>query len=147
MIRVHRQSISRSRSTKRRGVAMVEMAIVLPLLLLLLVGIMEMGRVVMIYQILTNATREGARLAVVPGTSDATVLNACNTYLDRGGISASGRVVQILNGGGTSSSLSSIAALQPVTVRVQVPFSENTWGFAQIMGGRTFTSTVTMRRE
>jgi Flp pilus assembly protein TadG len=126
---------------------MMEMAIILPLLLLLLLGILEMGRVVMIYQIATNATREAARQAVVPGATDSAVLSTCNTYLDRGGISATGRTVQILNGGGSSSSLAAIGSHQPVTIRAQIPFSENTWGFAQIMGGRTLTSTVTMRRE
>jgi Flp pilus assembly protein TadG len=126
---------------------MLEMAIILPVLLLLLLGILEMGRVVMIYQIATNATREAARQAVVPGATDSGVLSTCNTYLDRGGISSTGRTVQILNGGGSSSSLAAIGSHQPVTIRVQIPFSENTWGFAQIMGGRTLTSTVTMRRE
>jgi Flp pilus assembly protein TadG len=126
---------------------MLEMAIILPLLLLLLLGILEMGRVVMIYQITTNASREAARMAVVPGATDSAVLAACNNYLDRGGISNTGRSVEILNGGGSSSTLTAIGSHQPVTIRVQLPFSENTWGFSQIMGGRTFTSTVTMRRE
>jgi Flp pilus assembly protein TadG len=136
-----------TKAVRRRGVAMLEMAFVLPILLLLLVGILEMGRVVMISQIATNATREAARRAIIPGATDSTVLGICNNYLDRGGISATGRSVQVLNGGGSSSSLDSIQSHEPVTIRVSIPFSENTWGFAQIMGGRSFTSSVTMRRE
>jgi TadE-like protein len=134
-------------SPTRRGVAMVEMAIVLPLLLLLLLGILEMGRVVMINQIATNASREAVRRAIIPGATDSAVLGTCNTYLDRGGISSTGRTVEILNGGGSSSSMASIGSKQPVSIRVSIPFSENTWGFSQLMGGRSFTSTVTMRRE
>jgi Flp pilus assembly protein TadG len=126
---------------------MLEMAIVLPLFLLLLVGILEMGRVVMIYQVTTNASREAVRQAIVPGATDSTVLGACHSYLDRGGISNTGRSVQILNGGGSSSSLAAIGSHQPVTIQVQIPFAENTWGFTHLMGGRTLTSTVTMRRE
>lgn len=135
------------RKKTRRGVAMLEMAIVLPILLLLLLGILELGRVVMIYQIATNATREAARRAIVPGATDSTVLSTCNTYLDRGGISSTGRSVQILNAGGSSSSLATIRSKETVTVRAVIPFSENTWGFSQILGGRSFTSTSTMRRE
>ena len=50
---------------RRRGAAVVEMALVLNLALLLLLGICEFGRFVMFRQILTHATREGARIAVV----------------------------------------------------------------------------------
>ena len=52
------------RSKKQRGTAMVETALVLPLALLLLFGIMEYGRFVMTQQVLTNAAREGCRYAV-----------------------------------------------------------------------------------
>jgi Flp pilus assembly protein TadG len=47
------------------GAAMVEFAIVLPLILLLLFGIMEFGRAWNVKQVLTDAAREGARVAVV----------------------------------------------------------------------------------
>ena len=49
----------------RRGAAVVEMALVLSILLGSLVGVFEYGRLVMIRQLLDNAAREGARLAVV----------------------------------------------------------------------------------
>jgi Flp pilus assembly protein TadG len=49
----------------RRGQALVEAAMVLPLLLLLLVGIMEIGRAWNIRQVVTHAAREGARAAAV----------------------------------------------------------------------------------
>ncbi len=140
-------SAVRLATKKCRGVAMMELAIVLPILLLLLVGILELGRVVMINQIATNAVREASRVAIVPGSTDATVLSICNTYLDRGGISSTGRSVQILNSGGSPSSLTSIRSKETITVRAIIPFSENTWGFSQILGGRSFTSASTMRRE
>ena len=49
----------------RRGNAVVEMALVLPILLLLVFGITEFGRAWMTVNILQTAAREGARLAVV----------------------------------------------------------------------------------
>ena len=49
----------------RRGQALVEFALVLPLLMLVLFGIVEFGRAWNAKQVLTDAAREGARLAVV----------------------------------------------------------------------------------
>lgn len=48
-----------------RGAVAVEMAILLPLLLLILIGIMEFGRVLNVQVSLTQAAREGARYAAV----------------------------------------------------------------------------------
>jgi Flp pilus assembly protein TadG len=48
-----------------RGAAMVEFAIVLPLLLMLLFGIIEMGVLLYNQAMITNASREGARAGIV----------------------------------------------------------------------------------
>lgn len=50
---------------RERGAAAVEMAIVLPLLLLVIAGIVDFGRFFMTEIQLTNAAREGARVAVI----------------------------------------------------------------------------------
>lgn len=60
-----------------RGTALIETALTLPLLLLVSVGIFEFGRGFQTWQVLTNAAREGARVAVlpnvVPGAAEARV--------------------------------------------------------------------------
>jgi Flp pilus assembly protein TadG len=48
------------------GSALLEAAVTIPILLLISVGIFEFGRAYQTWQILTNAAREGARVAVVP---------------------------------------------------------------------------------
>jgi hypothetical protein len=48
---------------------MVEFALVAPLFFLLLFGIIEAGRFVFYHEILANATREGARYAIVNGAN------------------------------------------------------------------------------
>ena len=53
------------RSRRPRGQALVEFALILPLLMLVLFGIVEFGRAWNAKQVLTDAAREGARLAVV----------------------------------------------------------------------------------
>jgi Flp pilus assembly protein TadG len=50
---------------RSRGQALVEFALIAPLFFLLLFGIIEAGRFVFYYEILNNATREGARYAIV----------------------------------------------------------------------------------
>src|SRR5262245_57058974 len=53
----------------RRAAAAVEFAVVAPIFLLLVFGMIEYGRMVMVYQIVTNASREGARAAVLDGAT------------------------------------------------------------------------------
>ncbi|HET9083769.1 MAG TPA: TadE family protein, partial [Candidatus Limnocylindrales bacterium] len=48
-----------------RGQALLEFALVLPIFILLLVAIFDLGRAVFAYNTLTNAAREGARMAIV----------------------------------------------------------------------------------
>lgn len=52
---------------RRRGVATVEMAIVTPLLLTILFGIIEFGWTFMVHETATNSAREAARMAVLRG--------------------------------------------------------------------------------
>lgn len=57
---------------KQEGQALVEMALVLPILLLLFMGIFEFGRIMGAYMILSDLARDGARHGVV-GYSDANI--------------------------------------------------------------------------
>lgn len=52
------------------GQALVEMALVLPLFFLLLFGVIEMGRVGYAYISVSNAVREGGRVATLGGTDN-----------------------------------------------------------------------------
>ena len=49
------------------GQELVEFALVFPVLMLLVLGIIEVGRIMYSYNAIANAAREGARWAVVPG--------------------------------------------------------------------------------
>ena len=64
--RVHR--LARRVPIGSRGQAMVEFALVAPVFFLLLFSIIEGGRFVFYYQLLNNATREGARYAIIHGS-------------------------------------------------------------------------------
>lgn len=64
-----------------RGTAVVEAALVLPLLLLLTMGAIEYGWLFLKAQQITNATRQGARLAIRPDSTNGEVLAAIETLM------------------------------------------------------------------
>jgi hypothetical protein len=55
-----------SRDAGERGAALVEFALVLPLLLVVIAGIVDFGFAFQRFEVITNAAREGARMAVLP---------------------------------------------------------------------------------
>jgi hypothetical protein len=54
---------------ERRGQALVEFALILPVILLLVVGMLEFARAWNLHQVMTDAAREGARRAVIADTA------------------------------------------------------------------------------
>lgn len=74
-----------------RGTALIEAAITIPIVLLVAVAIFEFGRAYQTWQVLTNAAREGARVAVLPNTSPETVVAVVRTVLERGALGDAGR--------------------------------------------------------
>jgi len=57
--------VLKDRFKNNRGQAIVELAILLPVLLLILLGILEFGRIFSTYITITHASREGARAGSV----------------------------------------------------------------------------------
>jgi Flp pilus assembly protein TadG len=55
----------RAAQVRPRGQALVEFALVIPIFLLVLIGLFDLGRAVLAYTSVTNAAREGARLGIV----------------------------------------------------------------------------------
>jgi Flp pilus assembly protein TadG len=68
------------------GAELVEFALALPLLLLVVLGIVDFGFLFQRYQVVTNAAREGARVAVLPNYVDADVVTRVDQYLTAGGL-------------------------------------------------------------
>ena len=65
---------------RSRGQALVEFAAVIPLILLLMLALFDAGRAVIFYTELTNATRVGARVAMVNQSHDASCTTSDRTY-------------------------------------------------------------------
>ena len=72
------------RRRNQRGAALVEAAMVIPILLLISAGIFEFGRAYQTWQVLTNAAREGARVAVLPNGAPGTAETRARQYMQDG---------------------------------------------------------------
>ncbi len=131
------------------GQSLTEFALVLPLLLAVVIGIFEFGRAWNVYQVLTNAAREGARRAVVPTTaSEDEVRTVIDTYLDNAALDDGLGEVDIEGfraGTGT-----------PVTVSVSYPYEFEFLGpivgflgdgGGSLPGSITLSTTAVMRNE
>lgn len=140
------EKVSRMCRRKRRGAAAVEFAVVAPLFFLLIFGMIEFGRIIMVQQIITNASREGARVGVLDpppgGTTRNDVLTKVNNYLSAAKITGASTTI-------TPTEPSTATYGQSVTVTVQVPFNNISWLPHSWFGntGKTFQATTVMRRE
>ncbi len=72
------------RIRNQRGAALLETAITIPIVLLLTVSVFEFGRAYQTWQVITNAAREGARVAVLAGYTDAQVSDTVTNYMKSG---------------------------------------------------------------
>jgi len=135
------EKVSGSCRKSRRGTAVVEFAVVAPIFFLLVFGMIEYGRMVMVQQIITNASREGARVAILDGVTSADVQTTVDNYLNNVGIT------------GANVSVNTNAPVAPdyaesMTIAVDIPFSQVSWLPTPIyLQGRQLTATTTMRRE
>ena len=78
-----------------RGAEILEFAVVLPLLLFVLAGIIDMGLLFNNYETLTNAAREGARMAAVPGWIEDDVKARVKLYLQADGMDTTAVVTTV----------------------------------------------------
>jgi Flp pilus assembly protein TadG len=128
----------------RQGAAVVEFAIVAPLFFMLVFGMIEFGRAIMVKQIITNASREGARCAVLDSTTPtaSSVNSLVTTYLQNAGIT--GATITINPAEPTTAGYGA-----PVTVTVQIPFSRVSWLPAPwfLTGSTNLKASTVMRRE
>lgn len=132
---------ARRRAGHRLGAAVVEFAVVAPVFFVLVFGMIEYGRMVMVEQILTNAAREGARVGILDNSTYTDVTTAANQYLTPAHINNATISV-------SPNPPSSAALGAAVTVTVSVPFNQVSWlPSPMFLGGKTLSFTATMRRE
>lgn len=127
-----------------QGQAIVETALIVPMIVLLIFGILEFGRFYNAWIVITQASREGARVAAVECTlSAATCAADVNTKVDAslGGLNLGSRTISLTPG--------PYSAGSAVTVTVGYQMSVITPIVATFLPGNPFTltSSATMRLE
>jgi Flp pilus assembly protein TadG len=137
----------------RKAVACVEFAAVSPILVLVLLGIIEVGQFVNVGQSVSNASREGARVAARQTTTNvAKVQSAVVNYLTdmHPNLPTSAIQVTVTNLGSTitGSGITAVATGSPVNVQVIVQFDAVRWiNGLPLLSGRTLTNSTVTRRE
>jgi len=132
--------LPRRRKAARRGTAAVEFALVAPIFFMLMIGMIEVGRAIMVQQVLINASRVGARRAVMLSSSEQEVLDAVSNYFTGVGLT------------GVSASVAPDPAVaeggDAITVTTTVAYSSVTWlPTPWFMGDKTLSATSVMRKE
>lgn len=131
------------RSTQRRkrlGVAATEFAIVAPVFLLLVIGMVELGRALMVQQVLVNASRVGARQAITLSATTASVQQAVQDYA--ASVAVPGVTVSV------TPNPSSVKAGNPITVQTSVAYNGVSWlPSPWFLGGATLKAASQMRKE
>jgi len=138
---VKHRCTSRLGRKRRRGATLVEFALVAPLLFLIILGMLEFGRMVMVEQFLTNAAREGARRGILEQSTGPDVESVVTDYLADKTIA--GATVTV-----TPNDLTDIGCGDPVSVSISIPYNQVSWLPApRFLGEATLSGNCVMRGE
>lgn len=139
----------RRTSFRRRGSAVLDTALVLPILLSLAFGTVEYGHYFYWKHTLQGAAREGARASITPSATNSDVTTAITNAMTAAGISSTNYTVKIRNASDSADlNVNGLSAGTPVLVKVQ-----STWGtvgmrpLGLISASKTVTGQTIMRKE
>ena len=141
------------RFLSQRGTALVETALTLPILLLVSVGIFEFGRAYQTWQVLTNAAREGARVAILPNAAADASQTRARAYLQSGQLSNAAAAtitvdsVQIAIGAGTTATASRVTVSYPFEFIVLQPVAQLVVAGTLTGAPIVMTASAAMRNE
>jgi Flp pilus assembly protein TadG len=121
------------------------MALVAPVLVTLLLGMIEAARLGMVAQLLTTAAREGCRVAVLDGMTQTDVQNRIDAVLSGSGISVGTVTPTCASSSYTWDTAPSGTA---ITVSLSVPYSQVTWlNVPGFFSNATISVSATMSSE
>ena len=132
--------VSLRKRLQRRGGAMVEMAVIIPVLLVFLLGSVEIGRAVMVKHVLEEAARAGCRVAVAEYSDKADVTDIVKSAMDMADLT--GYTVTVSPDPPTE-----LGPFETVSVNVSVPYTDVSWFAPSFMTDKTLTGVCVMPAE
>jgi Flp pilus assembly protein TadG len=133
---------------RRQAAAAVEFALVAPLFLLLLAGIIEFGQAFRIEHSLSTAARSGARAAIIEGSTTSSVTQKVQESCSKNLKVASKDVSVTISINGKVGDLSTAKSADTITVAVSIPYSKTGVGFfAHLFASRTLNSSCSFEHE
>ena len=137
----------------RRGAVVVEMALTLPLFFMVVLGIVEFGRAMMVSQLLTNAAREGARVAILAGNDNTDVTTAVKDFLQASANINPADVtvsIDVTPATGNPDPADNVAVAKTrdlCEVSVHVPFNKVSYVQGNYLNGKSLAGECAMRHE
>lgn len=137
------------RDENRRGAVLVEMALVLPIFLAVVLGIIEFGRAMMVSQMITNAAREGTRMGIIDDETNTTVTDWIEDFLsDAVGINPNDVTVTItVDNPAAGNEVGNAEARDLISIEVSVPFDKVQYVSGNFLNGKNLTARSAMRHE
>jgi len=133
--------------SRRRAAASVEFAVLAPFLFFLAMGAFEVGRAIMVREVLTDAARKGCRTGALPGNASANIIADVNDILTDNNIPTSYAAVAILVNGAAVDASTAVSGDQ-ISVKVSVPYSKAAWTPLMFFNGSSVDSeTLVMMRQ
>ena len=120
-------NIFRRFASSNRGVAAIEFALVLPVLVIFVLGLLEMGRYIEVRQILTLAAEEGARQASTGQMTDTQVVSVVTGCVAASGLPTTGLTVTVSDLTNPGTDVSEATCLDNLQVTVTIPFINVRW--------------------
>jgi Flp pilus assembly protein TadG len=112
---------------QRGGTACVEFAAVLPILLTFVLGVLEIGRYVEVYQVINAAAREGARQASTGQMTNAQVITAVTGCVQAAGLPTNQLTVTVSDLTNPGTDVSQATILDNLQVTVSLPYANLRW--------------------
>jgi len=134
-------------ANRRRGIEVVEMAIVLPIIILITLGTLEICEGIFLRQKLELAAHEGSRVSIRKNATVDDVRSAIKDNLDSRGIDYGGDIAAAVT---ITPDPSAAATLTPISVTVSVETDANLRmpiSLYRYLAGRTLTGEVSMFKE
>jgi Flp pilus assembly protein TadG len=132
---------------------MVEMALVLPVFVMVARGIIEFGRALWVANMVTNAAREAARSAVLDGSSNTSVTQAARDFLSGtlavadSDISVSIVVTAATGNPNPGNECGNSNTRDLVEIAVSIPFNKVALVTGDYLNGKTLIGRAAMRHE